>query len=150
MTDSLPELIERKRQLVAEITAKQNEVATIDSAVEAKALCLARDVGESEQPDFSVFRDETERLLLAFWNAPDNILFKDDIRRNVILDKEASDGAIRHVINRARKALKDTNFPYNIRNIVGKGYRFVDIGMLPSVPKIPKTGKNKKKCRGKR
>jgi DNA-binding winged helix-turn-helix (wHTH) protein len=126
MTHSLTEIIERKRQLVAEIAAKQNEVATIDRMIENAALCSARAVEENGQPDFSMFKEETLRLLTAFWHAPEKLLFREDIRQNVILDNKASDGAIRQAIDRAKKALQEVNFPYDIKNIRGKGYKLVN------------------------
>ena len=138
MTHSLREIIERKRQLVAEIVAKQNEVATIDRMIEKAALCSARAEEESGQPDFSMFKVETSRLLTAFWHAPEKLLFREDIRQKVILDKKASDGAIRQVINRAKKALQSENFLYDIKNIRGKGYKLVSKRAKRSVTKRPK------------
>jgi len=117
MTYSLREIIERKRQLVAEIVAKQNEVATIDRMIENVALCSAKAEEESGQPDFSMFKEETSRLLTAFWHAPEKLLCREDIRQKVIFDNKASDGAIRQVIDRAKKALQRMYSPYDIKNI---------------------------------
>ena len=125
MTHSLREIIERKRQLVAEIIAKQNEVATIDRMIEEMVLCSVRAEEESGLPDFSMFKEETSRLLTAFWHAPEKLLFREDIRQKVIFDNKASDGAVRQVIDRAKKALQEVNFPYDIKNIRGKGYKLI-------------------------
>ena len=125
MTHSLREIIKHKHQLVAEIVAKQNEVATIDRMIEEVALCSTRAEEESGQPDFSMFKEETSRLLTTFWYAPEKLLFREDIRQNVIFDNKASDGAVRQVIDRAKKALQEANFPHDIKNIRGKGYKLI-------------------------
>ena len=135
MTDSLCEIIERKRQLVAEIVDKQNEVAAIDRIIEEEALCSARAKEESGRPDFSMFKEETERLLITFWSVPNRFLSQEDIQEDVILDEEASGGAIRQVIDRAKKAMQKVDFPYDIKNIRGKGYKLVSKRVERSVTK---------------
>jgi DNA-binding winged helix-turn-helix (wHTH) protein len=53
----------------------------------------------------------------------------------VILDNKASGGAIRQVIDRAKKALQKVNFSYDITNIRGKGYKLVSKRAEKSVTK---------------
>ena len=149
MSDSLYDLIERKRQFMAEIVAKLNEVANIDRVIEREALRSMR-TGEDTCPDFSTFKDETERLLMAFWEAPNKTLSQEDIRQDVILDDDASDGAVRHVINRARKALREANSLYNIMNVRGKGYSLTNREVFQNVIKKRNMRKEQNKKRIKR
>jgi len=115
---------------MAEIVAKLDEMATIDRIIEKEALCSLSEPGKGEHPDFSMFKAETERLLIAFWNAPNRFLSQEDIREEVILDEEASERAVRQVIVRARKAIREMNFCYEIKNLREKGYRLVNREML--------------------
>jgi len=83
-----------------------------------------------EHIDASVFPCETYRLLTEFLRAPKHILSHEDIRQDVMLlqpDEEGGDGsALRQVIDRARKKLKDhPHLRYEIKNIRGKGYQLV-------------------------
>jgi DNA-binding response OmpR family regulator len=91
--------------------------------------------------DVSMFPDETRRLLTEFLRAPKYMLSHEDIRTNVMLlrfaenpdangsaahGSTANGNALRQVIERARKNIKDQpDFHYEIRNIRGKGYQLV-------------------------
>jgi DNA-binding response OmpR family regulator len=82
---------------------------------------VKKPVWDKENPDFSIFKDVTRRLLIELWEAPERFLSKEDIREDVIGDVEASDGAVWSVILRARKAIEGSGM--GIENIRGKGYR---------------------------
>ena len=76
------------------------------------------------QADFSMFKDTTSRLLTEFLNAPNRILSYEDIRLDVMFDAEASDSAIRSVIQRARQEMRDVpDCRYEIKSISKRGYR---------------------------
>jgi len=76
------------------------------------------------QADFSMFKDTTSRLLAEFADAPNHVLFYDDIRLYVMFDEEASESAIRSMIKRARKEMRDClDCYYEIRTIPQKGYK---------------------------
>ena len=73
--------------------------------------------------DSEHFRPSTFRFLQQLWLATDNTLSKEDVRQDVIGDEYASDLAVRHVINKARKELENVGFPYEIETLRGKGYK---------------------------
>ena len=75
-----------------------------------------------EIPDFSVYSDTTRRLLVNLWDAPKRMLSHEDIREYVILDEYASNKAIERVVAKAREAIAQNHFPYEIKNVWGKGY----------------------------
>jgi DNA-binding winged helix-turn-helix (wHTH) protein len=99
------------------------------------------DVKSIEQPDFSVFKDTTSRLLTELWNAPTRMLSHEDIRQDVIFDDEANDSAIRQVISRAKTELNKMKYPFEIKNVKKKGYTLVDKNVTKR-NKIPKRLKN--------
>jgi len=106
---------------------------------------------DEECVDFSLFRDTTCRLLTEFWHAPDKILFHEDIREDVMFDPEAPDRNVRRAINRARKALRENNFGYEIRNIKGKGYHLVRSETLPQASQtLPNPQKSREIAKQKR
>jgi len=73
--------------------------------------------------DSEHFRPSTFRLLQQLWFAEDHTLSKEDVRQDVNEDELASDVAVRIVVNKARQALEELEFPYEIETIRGKGYR---------------------------
>ena len=73
--------------------------------------------------DSEHFRPSTFRLLLQLWLDPNHTLTKEDVCQDVIEDGYASDIAVRHVINKARKELESVEFPYEIETQWGTGYR---------------------------
>jgi len=73
--------------------------------------------------DSEHFRPSTFRLLQQLWFAEDHTISKEDVRQDVNEDELASDTAVRLVVNKARQALDELEFPYEIETIRGKGYR---------------------------
>ena len=74
--------------------------------------------------DSEHFSPSTFRLLLQLWFAPNRILSKEDVRETVNEDEDASDGAIRHVLCKARLEMEKVEFPYEIETLrKGKGYK---------------------------
>ena len=72
-----------------------------------------------------VFSPSTYTLLKQFFDAPNRILSKEDIRQDVMGDDEAREGSIRQCILESRKELRRHGFPYHVETIRGKGYRLV-------------------------
>ena len=72
-----------------------------------------------------VFSPCTYMLLKHFFEAPNMMLFKEDVRQDVIQDDDAREGTVRQCILAARKELRRTGFPYRIETITRKGYRLV-------------------------
>ena len=120
----VPQLIERKRQLEADISAKQAEIAEVDRHIEAAALRSANS-DEEELPDLSSFRDSIRRLLINLWNATDNVLSHDAIKAYVLLDEISSNNAVYDIIREARKEIEKQGFLYKIDNVWGRGYQLV-------------------------
>jgi len=85
------------------------------------------DEGHTEEPeampDFSIFKPTTCRLLTAMYEAPDKMLYHDDIRQDVMDDEYASDRAIWNVIDRAKEEIAEYNI--EIKNVRGKGYQLI-------------------------
>ena len=128
------------RLLKLEMEARELSARLDDISREREAI-LTKGCTECV-PDFSMFKDTTRRLLTELWDAPERMLSHEDIRQDVILDEYASDGAVKHVIMRARKELMNHEFAYNIRSIWGKGYQIVartmpskKIGCSPAIGK---------------
>ncbi|MCL2710086.1 MAG: helix-turn-helix domain-containing protein [Planctomycetaceae bacterium] len=99
-----------------------------------KILSKAED---TKPVDVSMFSDETRRLLMEFLKAPKCILSRKNIRQDVMLllpeenDIDANGSALRQIIGRARKNMKEhPGFPYEIKNIRGKGYQLVSKAVL--------------------
>jgi len=116
-------------QLRANVTEGQLMLARLADLEQQNMIILTK-AESTEHVDASMFSGETYRLLMEFLKAPKHILSHEDIRQDVMLllpDEEGGDGsALRQVINRARKKLKDhPNFHYEIKNIRGKGYQLV-------------------------
>jgi DNA-binding response OmpR family regulator len=131
MTVSLVELSEYLRSLKTEVVKINGIIEMIETNVLRSEIMGM----EGEPIGFSMFKEETRRLLMELWISPNKMLSQEDIRQDVIFDDEASDGAVRHVISRARQALKSANLPYNIENIRGKGYRLSNREVFLNVPK---------------
>ena len=74
-------------------------------------------------PDFSIFKPTTCRLLTAMYEAPDKMLYHDDIRQDVMDDEYASEMAIKNVVRRARQEIG--GYEIEIKNIHGKGYQLI-------------------------
>jgi DNA-binding response OmpR family regulator len=72
-----------------------------------------------------VFSPSTYTLLQQFFETPNTVLSKEDIRQDVLYDDDASEGCIRQCISEARKELRNSGFPYRIDTITRKGYRLV-------------------------
>jgi len=99
------------------------------------------------QIDFSMFKDTTRRLLVELWDAPGKMLSQEHIKEYVIFDEDASDRAVRLVIDRARKEMKCCpDFHYEINNVRGKGYQLISREVFQSVSQpSKKPGKTAKK-----
>jgi len=72
-----------------------------------------------------VFNPSTYTLMKQFFDAPNMMLSKEDIRQDVLNDDDASEGSLRQCILEARKELRRTGFPYRIETIIRKGYRLI-------------------------
>ena len=72
-----------------------------------------------------VFSPSTYTLLQQFFNAPNRMLSKEDVRQDVLRDDDAREGSVRQCILLARKELLRTGFPCRIETITRKGYRLV-------------------------
>jgi len=72
-----------------------------------------------------VFSPSTYTLLKQFFDAPNMVLSKEDVRQDVMGDDDAREGSVRQCILAARKELQRTRFPYRIETITRKGYRLV-------------------------
>jgi len=72
-----------------------------------------------------VFSPSTYTLLKQFFDAPNMMLSKEDVRQDVMGDDEAKEGSVRQCILAARKELRRNEFPYRIETITRKGYRLV-------------------------
>lgn len=142
----------RKERQALHLTIKQaiERLAVLDQMEQE----LPAETVRTEQIDIDVskFRDTTRRLLVELLDAEDHMIYTEDIREDVILDKDASDGAVRLVIFKARNEMKSCDeCHYEIRNTKGrdgKGYKLVDKKVFPSVSKVPKIPKKMKKKRG--
>jgi len=75
-----------------------------------------------------VFSPCTYTLLKQFFDAPNMMLSKEDVRQDVLGDDDAKEGSVRQCILAARKELQRTRFPYRIETITRKGYRLVAEG----------------------
>jgi len=73
----------------------------------------------------NVFSPCTYTLLKQFFEAPDRMLSKEDVRQDVLCDDDAREGSVRQCILEARKELRRNQFPYRIETITRKGYRLV-------------------------
>jgi DNA-binding response OmpR family regulator len=67
----------------------------------------------------------TFQLVFQLWETPERFLSKEDMKDAVMNDEEAHEGAVRECIRRARKELRQADFPYKIETERGKGYRLV-------------------------
>ena len=72
-----------------------------------------------------VFSPSTYTLLKQFFDAPNMILSKEDVRQDVLCDDDAREGSVRQCISAARKELHRNEYPYRIETITRKGYRLV-------------------------
>jgi DNA-binding winged helix-turn-helix (wHTH) protein len=133
----------RVREIFARLESINME--EIELRNELRAI-LDGETNEDENPDFSMFKDETRLLLIEFYDTRDHMLWKQDIREDVIRDENASDKAVRQVIVRARKAIKEIpDFRYEIKTIRKDGYKLVPKEMLQSATSpVKHRGKAKK------
>jgi DNA-binding winged helix-turn-helix (wHTH) protein len=99
-----------------------------------------------------VFKDETRRLLIEFLKVPDRILSHEDIRQDVMFLRDDEDNVDesgvteRQIIDRARKALKEQNSRYDIKNLRKRGYKLIDRETLQTLHDPPKKpGKKRRK-----
>jgi DNA-binding winged helix-turn-helix (wHTH) protein len=139
MTHRLLEIQNEEQELFARLLALSQE---------REAILTGEVRTDQEQTDFSMFKDTTRRLLTNLWDAPDKMLSHEDIREDVMFDPEAPDRNIRRTINRARKALREKNSRYAIKNIKGKGYQLIRGETLPNVTNLSKTPQKPQKKRG--
>ena len=72
-----------------------------------------------------VFSPSTYTLLQQFFDSPNLVLSKEDVRQDVLNDDDAREGSVRQCILAARRELLRTGFPYRIETITRKGYRLV-------------------------
>ena len=77
---------------------------------------------------YHVFTPNTYTLLQQFFETPNLMLSKEDIRQDVLFDTDAREGSLRQCILEARRELERTGFPYRIETITRKGYRLVAEG----------------------
>jgi DNA-binding response OmpR family regulator len=143
-----PENIARLLAIIAE----RHELRARLDALDQEENDILMGTGHAQQIDFSMFKDETSRLLMEFWKAQNRMLSQEDIWQDVMFlnpDDEINNGAIRQVIDRARKAIETCpDFRYEIKNIRGKGYQLVNREVLQRVTNTPKnTGKTPQKRR---
>jgi DNA-binding winged helix-turn-helix (wHTH) protein len=114
----------RVLEILAERQALHARLAALDQ--EEREILTGTVRSEDESPDFSMFKDTTNRLLTEFMNAPDKMLSQEDIRQDVILDDEASENAVWSVIKRAKQELSRCHeCHYGIKSIPKKGYQLV-------------------------
>ena len=115
MDPRLLEISEERKTLYARLVVLEDEEQQI--LTKAKRL---------EQTDFSMFKDVTSRLLTELAKARNRMLLYEDIRKNVMLDTEASDRAVRQVVVRARLEIRSHHDCLcEIKNVKSKGYRLV-------------------------
>jgi DNA-binding response OmpR family regulator len=101
------------------------------------------------KPDFSVFTGTTKLLLDAFWKASKNILCPDDIWQDVMFrgaDEPDKHGGVRTTVKRARKEMRALcDFHFEIKNIRGQGYQFVEVEVGQRVSTPQKTQRKQRK-----
>jgi DNA-binding winged helix-turn-helix (wHTH) protein len=127
------------------------EILVMLETINAETMALhkeLRDLLKAEQPeivkqadfDFSMFKDTTCRLLTELLNAPGHMLSHKIIRQDVMFDVEASDSAVRNVVKRARKEMKENGAcRYEIKTICTKGYKLEKIKKVSKCIKTPKS-----------
>jgi DNA-binding winged helix-turn-helix (wHTH) protein len=113
----LQDFVHRLDETIVELTSVKH-----DAPVRCR-FCEDNIVAWQDQQH--VFRPSTYNLLRQFFDAPNMILSKEDVRQDVLNDDEASEGSIRQCILEARKELRRHGFPYRIETIVRKGYRLI-------------------------
>jgi DNA-binding winged helix-turn-helix (wHTH) protein len=107
---------------------------------EMMEILEANERHEDENPDFSMFRDTTRRLLVNMWDASNRMLSHEDIKDYVLQNDERSDAAVRDVVREARDEIKTCRgFHYEIKNEWGKGYRLVKQEVWENVGKTRRT-----------
>ena len=67
----------------------------------------------------------TFQLVFQLWETPERFLSKETMREVVMDDDEADENSVRERIRKARKELREADFPYEIETERGKGYRLV-------------------------
>jgi len=123
------------------------------TALEMTVLCKelretqeAKSTGDMPQADFSMFKDTTQRLLTELWNAPGNTLSHNEIRLDVMFNEDASDSAVRNVITRVRKEMRDClDCQHEIKTIPKRGYRLERTKTQQNVSKTPRNTPAKRK-----
>ena len=106
-------------------TINELMLVDIDDEDSTDAVQFRRDNIIAWLDQHHVFCPSTYTLLKQFFEAPNRMLSKEDIRQDVMGDDEAREGSIRQCILEARKELRRSGFPYSIETIRGKGYRLV-------------------------
>ena len=133
----IPSTMSALTEIIALQRTLQNYVGRLDEVItqltsagisrqDAPAVCrFCDDQIIAWQDRQHVFSPGTYTLLQQFFEAPDLMLFKEDIRQDVLRDDDASEGCVRQCILTARKELRRRQFPYRIETITRKGYRLV-------------------------
>ena len=130
------EILTRLDSIGLETRALRNELHEILSRTKSEWM-------SDEQPDFSMFKDTTQRLLREFWKAPDRILTQKDLQR-VMFDPQATEEAIRSMIKRARQEMRGYRCCYEIVSISKKRYRLVETQQIVSKPTVSNPKKSQK------
>ena len=121
MNPRLLEIEKEERELLERLLALSREKE------ELRARDVRIDEGHNEEPepppDFSIFKPTTCRLLTVMYEAPDRMLYRDDIRQEVMEDEYASEKAVWNVVDRAREEIAEYNI--EIKTIHGKGYQLI-------------------------
>jgi hypothetical protein len=134
--------------LLSQVASRRAARAAIDRQIEAIAL---RGAEEDDAPDFSMFPDTARRLLVNLWDAPDSrMLSQEDIREDVMFDRDANDDAVRQTVSKVRKELRRKNSIYDIKNIKNKGYQLVLRQDSSNVTNVTKPTKKPRKMGKKR
>jgi DNA-binding response OmpR family regulator len=67
----------------------------------------------------------TFQLVFQLWETTERFLSKETMKEVVMDDEEAQEHTVRERVRKARKELRDAEFPYEIETVRGKGYRLV-------------------------
>ena len=127
---ALPKKIALRRMLqnyIGRLDETIVELMTVESS-DQHVLVACRFFGDSIvawQDRQHVFTPSTYTLLKQFFDTPNMMLSKEDIRQDVLGDDDAREGSLRQCISAARKELRRHDFPYRIETIIRKGYRLV-------------------------
>ena len=67
----------------------------------------------------------TFQLVFQLWETPERFMSKESIKEVVMDDELAKDRSVHERIRKARKELRQADFPYEIETVRCKGYRLV-------------------------